>query len=154
MLGRQRPRGLSISLALCAFLAALSGACKSSDPRTQVMLVVDAEDEVRARATELIVAFESRTELGETDGAPYEQSFSTTEDAMPNWPYSIALVPRGNDARRSYLVTATLYEGETAIAVLRARSGFVAQRTLELKLLFTANCLDENSLSCSEEETC
>ena len=154
MLGRQRPRGLSISLALCAFLAALSGACKSSDPRTQVMLVIEADDEVRARATELIVEFESRSEFDHVDGAPYEQTFPTVEGAEPFWPYSIALVPRGNDARRSYRIEATLYEGENPIAVLRARSGFVAQRTLELKLLFSADCLDKKSLSCSEQETC
>mgnify|MGYP001581095811 CR=1 FL=1 len=35
MLGRQRPRGFITSVALCAFLAALSGACKTADPRTQ-----------------------------------------------------------------------------------------------------------------------
>ena len=154
MLGRQRPRGLTTCLALCAMIAALSGACKASDPRTQVMLVIDADDEVRARATELDVEFESRSELDQLDGVPYTETFSTADGAMPSWPYSIALVPRNNDARRSYRIRATLYEGETLIAELRAHSGFVAQRTLELRLVFSADCLDERSLDCSDQETC
>ncbi|HTU64138.1 MAG TPA: hypothetical protein VMF89_36990, partial [Polyangiales bacterium] len=154
MLGRQRPRGLSIRLALCVLIAAVSGACQSTDPRTQVMLVIEADDDVRARATELKVEFESRSELDHIDGVPYAQTFPAFEGAEPFWPYSIALVPRGNDARRSYFVTATLYEGGMEIARLRAHSGFLAQRTLELKLLFSAACLDEKSLSCGEQETC
>ncbi|HET8933883.1 MAG TPA: hypothetical protein VFN67_10600 [Polyangiales bacterium] len=153
MSGRQRLDDLTTCLALCMFVAALSGGCKSTYPRTQVMLVIEADDEVRARATELGVTFESRSEFDHIDGTPYTETFSTTEGSMPYWPYSVALLPRDNDTRRSYRIVATLYEGETAIAELRARSGFIAQRTLELQLLFTADCL-EKSLDCSEQETC
>ena len=154
MLGKQRPSGLSTGLALCVLLAALSSACTTAEPRTQVMLIVDADQEVRARASSLTVEIESRGEFDHVEGTPHTESFATTEDVYPYWPYEIALLPRGNDARRSYRITATLYEGDEAIAVLRARSGFVAQRTIQLHLFFSADCLGPSSLGCHDDESC
>jgi hypothetical protein len=153
MFDRQRRHALRLHLLLGVLCAALSGACNVSEPRTQVMLILEAGSEVQERATLLRIVIESRGRTGTIEG-------NRTEDILPKdsgpdgpkWPYSIALVPRDRDPLRTFHVTATVSDSAgTQLAVLRAHSGFVAQRTIPLRLYFSNNCLD---VDCREAETC
>lgn len=141
-------------LTLCLLIAALGGGCRAPEPRTQVMLIIDADSEVQALASELYVEIESRSEFDHIDGAPTSQTINPMEESAATWPFSIALVPQGRDARRSYRIVVTLSDADEAIARLRAHSGFVAHQTLELRMRFSADCLRAASLNCRDQETC
>lgn len=154
MLQRQSFGAVCLRVLLGLVFAAVSGSCSTAEPRTQVMLIIDADTEVRTLATKLEVEIESRSEFDHIDGAPRVETIMPMDEASADWPYSIALVPQGRDARRSYRITAKLFDTGAAIALLRAHSGFLAQQTLELRLFFSADCLRAASLECHEQETC
>lgn len=108
-------------LTLVCALAALSGGCKLREPRTQVTLIVDADARVRELATELQVIIEGRNSLDIADTAPVSYAFELKQQGSPDWPYSIALVPRSFGEQRAYGVTATLW-------MVSARSRWCALR--------------------------
>jgi hypothetical protein len=154
MFGRQLYRGVTRILVLCSALAAWSG-CRSDEPRTQVMLIIDADTAARERGATLEVLVESRDALDNKEGQPASYPFEMSAPDAPQWPLSMAIIPRGGDARRGYHITAVLTDVDgKQIAVLRARSGFIAGQTRELRLYFTVECLDTASLRCEELQTC
>ncbi len=136
-------------LALCG----VSVACSTeTTPRTQVMVVIDAESEVRKLASD--VDLEVRTGTGPVSSWDVREQSSLTPGTGIKWPLEAALVPRDNDANRVYLVSAIARDAQgKAIAEVRAISGYQAGKTVMLLLLFENACLDK-ATSCSLTQTC
>lgn len=151
---------LAAAPAIAAAMCLLLVACDDSGPRTQVMLVVDAEPALRSRIDALRV--EVRGYAARSDGKPdtasdvtrWSEDFSPVQAELGGWPHRFAIAPRSSDASRLYQASVTALDGAAPIAVLRAASGFVRGRTLQLSLRFTADCLLEASLDCEADETC
>lgn len=149
--------GASLSALACAFLCALLGSslvgCSEDTlPRTQVMLVIDAESQVRARATE--VDLQVFTGSGPVKNWDARGQRSLTPGKGIDWPLEAALVPKDGDADRVYLVAVIARDAQgEAIAEVRAISGYQSGKTLTLRLAFEDSCLDK-SVSCNDTQSC
>ncbi|HKP55622.1 MAG TPA: hypothetical protein VJV78_02815 [Polyangiales bacterium] len=138
------------SLCLAALLAL---ACNSVDPRTQVMLVADADDSMRGMIASLKLDIEGSAAGGAAADATYSQTVETHDPA--GWPFRFALTPRNDEHTRRYKVTLSALDGSSnTIAVLRSECGFVKGKTLVLALRFDARCVGDVSLGCKSDETC
>ncbi len=143
-----------------ACLGALACACTSVEPRTQVMLIVDADEGAKARVALLDVRIDGYA-AGSTDPSadPAATSFGGTYRPQGiegnGWPYRFALVPGPGKQGRLFKVEVRAEDNAGALlAVVRAESGFVAGKTLALRLRLDTACLDGASLRCSEDDTC
>ncbi|HKU44892.1 MAG TPA: hypothetical protein VJR89_42325 [Polyangiales bacterium] len=138
------------SLALTLW-AALAGGCNKVEPRTQVMLIVEADQEVRSRTSSLKVTIEGGMEGGSaTADTSYTESFDGT-----GWPYRIALTPRSGERGRRYKIVLTAVgSNDEPVAIQRREGGFVQGKTLALVVHFEASCLGAASLRCSDAQTC
>jgi hypothetical protein len=116
-------------------------------PRTEVLIEVTAEPEVRARTSLVRIIVEAGPTLGDL-----EVRYSDLLE--PQWPLVIALVPEGGDAQRSFRVEVVAMEGTTEIVRARVVSGFVAERTKLLPLVLEDACIGPGSLTCGHLETC
>jgi hypothetical protein len=116
-------------------------------PRTEVLIEVTAEPEVRARTTTLRVSIEAGPTLGDLEVRYADQ-------LGPQWPLVIALVPEGGDARRSFRIEVTAVGDEGELVRARVISGFVAERTKLLPLVLEDACIGPDSLTCGHLETC
>lgn len=128
--------------------AMLLVACSADTPRTQVMVVVSADEEVRADTARLRVVIRSGAAF---DELRLEQTIGG--DGRPlRWPVRIALVPQGGDASRVFDVEVEALTSTNARSgIVRARSGYVPHRTKELALLLEDCC---RAVECSAEESC
>ncbi len=134
---------------LAALLALLLTACTPETiPRAQVTLVVDAENGVRSAASRLRVdVFGGSTD----ESLMIVRQLDFVGETLA-WPHEIALVPRDDDSTRRFSVAAIVVDTTgTPIAVARARSGYIDQRTLALPLLLEDAC---TNITCSSTETC
>jgi hypothetical protein len=141
------------SLCIAALLAA---ACSSVEPRTQVMLIVDADDGMRPMIGSLQAQIEGSLE-GSTvaDATTHSASFEPHNPAGPSWPFRFPLTPRGGAHGRRYKITLSALDAKKeTIAVLRSEGGFIKGKTLALSMRFEASCLGKVSLECPASETC
>lgn len=121
----------------------------STEPRTQVMLVLDADPVVRASAARLQVVVEGGASASNLDTRT-ETRFGGAGSA-PSWPETLALIPRDEDASRAYRAEATAFDANDApIARAEVISGYVRQRTLMLPLRLDTSC----GLTCGNGTTC
>jgi hypothetical protein len=137
-------------------LATLLAACTTVEPRTQVMLIVGADEAVRGKVRSLRVEIAGSLE-GSTaaDATNYTGSFDPEDPAGARWPFRFALTPRGGEHGRRYKITLTALDAEEkTVAVLRSEGGFVKGKTLALALHFDASCVGEASLKCTAGDTC
>ncbi|MCC7537591.1 MAG: putative metal-binding motif-containing protein, partial [Deltaproteobacteria bacterium] len=143
-------RRVSLGL-LCSALAA---AC-SSDPRTQVIVRIEADPGVEARIERLHVVVEnlqdpeSPVELDRTVGIG-------EGDGETTLPAHVPLVPRFGDAERRFRVVAealegALPEGGSAFARVEAESSYVRGETRVLVLRFEDDCIE---VECNQGTTC
>jgi hypothetical protein len=129
------------------------GSCTEEGSRTptQVMLEIDAEEGVAARAAKLRV----RVEGGSGIGALTERVERLDELLKPvRFPQRVALVPLEEDAKRAFVVTATAYDSEGAfLSEARIISSYVPGQVRYARLLVEARgCL---RLQCrAEDQTC
>ncbi|MCB9604554.1 MAG: hypothetical protein H6722_13710 [Sandaracinus sp.] len=131
-----------------ALLATLLFACAAETPRTQVMVVIDADDGVRADTTRLRITVRSGAAF---DEFRLEQTVGG-EGRPLTWPLRVALVPQDGDASRVFDVEAeALSSTNERTGIVRARSGYVPRRTKELALLLEDCC---RAVECSAEQTC
>lgn len=109
------------------------------------MVVVDADAALRAEATELRFSV-VRVPSGEL----------VTERVVPRgdlrWPIVFALVPAGDAARR-FRVRAEAHSDARRLAFAETESGYVAQRTLELRLVLRPDCAGSCSPALVEPDT-
>lgn len=135
-------------LTLIALLLAAPGllACEA-DEETQVVVTVDAESGIRARA-----ASASLVVHGDPNGVPREVF---NNQAMPHtepFPYVIALTPQKGDAASTYSVEVSARDGAGGLlAVARLVSGYVDGRTLYINLQLEDSCV---GIPCGAGSTC
>ena len=136
--------GASMALCLLGTLAAAS-ACKTGPTQTQVIVLIDAERDVRARTAKLQVDVYS-----EDDGKK-----SISESLTPKWPVELALAPKDHDASRTYRVSADARDkgGET-VAVARLVSGYVEGEKLFVILKLEDACINPPSACEDASHTC
>jgi hypothetical protein len=126
--------------------------CVAHVPRTEVMVVVDAEPSVAARAQSVHV-----TVLGGPRGTTLtsqaDQVLGGTTRPL-HWPVTIALAPATNDSDRVFAVVAVASDSTgAALGTVRARSSWIPGRTLALPLLLEA-CCETIASTCSSDQTC
>jgi hypothetical protein len=127
-----------------SFIAVLTSCTQA---RTQVMVVVTADDMVRTRADRILVELQGAPGEGGPFGVPVSHTVMP-----PAFPIRVPIVPQDNDASRYYRVTISAMEGSIAVAQVRAISGFVEGRTLALPLHMDEGCLDH--VCPGADETC
>jgi hypothetical protein len=141
------------ALALTAALAWVSVAgCSAVGENSQVLVIIQAEPGVRARASSLRLDVSSGPAGSQlTELAPREQRTATPLMAG-DWPRSIVLVPTDRDANRVYQLEATaLDDADRPVASVRVFSGYVARTTRVLTLWLRDSCLD---VMCDPASTC
>lgn len=139
--------GASLALGLIA-------GCSCDGPRTatQVIVVIDADDGVRAAASHLHVeVFGGPAGMTFPDAPRADQGFPVSEGS--GWPRTLALAPENRDASRLYRVVATgeVGAGGAPVAVARVISGYVAGSVRMVRLYLRSSCAPDE---CEEDETC
>jgi hypothetical protein len=133
-------------------LLTLLVACGDTLPRTQVVLVIDAEPGVRSQTHEVQVVIRGGTGAMAQWQERLDRSFIPGGNA--EWPMELALVPVGDDASRVYEATATaVATNGDPVAKVRAISGYRKGKTLVLRLLFEDACRDQVAV-CGATQTC
>jgi len=136
--GLLRRLGIALALLLAASCAAR--------PRTQVTVVIEADEDVARDAVTLQV----RGSGGRSLEDPFD--YPVTLDERTRFPVDVALVPAGGDVQRRFRVEATAADARGAsLGTVRAISGFVPGRTLTLTLTLESCC---RAITCGVEETC
>ena len=142
-------------LAICtSFLIATQLlACGDKLVATQVMVILDAEPGVRAQAEQLHIVVAGMAGQDESASRePYDRIITKNSSDL-HWPYLVALTPLGGDAARPYEVVATaLDQSDDFVAQVRAISGYVSHRRLELRLLLEESCIGKQD--CASDQTC
>lgn len=122
-----------------------------AQPRTQVVVVIDGDDSVRARTNTV------RLEVWRFDGVRGERL--RDENPRPGagrdvpWPFQTVLAPLGNDASRRYEVSATALDRDgQPIVVARAISGYTPGDTRVLRLFLDTRC--ESRTCAAADATC
>lgn len=123
--------------------------CVTRVPRTEVVVEIDAESSIVVDATNIHVEV-----FGGARGAALTPQAEQDLGGSIPWPVTVALVPAGADADRVFTVegTATDASGAT-LGVVRARSSYVAGRTLTLRLTLE-DCCRTIAATCDEDQTC
>ncbi len=134
---------------LAAAASLLVGAGCNVERRTQVMLEIDAECEVRAASDRVeitVTSFDASGAMAGSSTMPHEVS----PDGR-GWPWRVALVPLDGDATRRFEVRIRATgELETATFV---RAGYERERTLGLRVVLLDDCL-ANPMGCEATEAC
>ena len=126
-------RGLRGLLPLLA-LAALGGC---SDDATEVLLTIDAECDVRARATSVDVHLARPDGSGPTS----DRSFSVGADGS-GWPRSITLAHERGDADTRFVVTVSARDASGVLFTTATEAGYRAHVRSGLSLVLAASCLE------------
>jgi len=127
-------------------------ACGDTIPRTQVMLVIDAESGVRSQTTDVQIVVRGGTGAMSQWQERLDRSLTLGDGA--EWPMEVSLTPLGGDASRVYEATATAMSADgDAVALVRAVSGYREGATLVLRLLFEDDCRSQVD-ACSATQTC
>ncbi len=131
-----------------AMLVTSFAAC-SPDPRTQTMVVVDADPGVRMEARLI------RIEVwGGPSGEPPTFIEPALELPVPGWPVTHAVIPRGDDASRRFRVEVTVLDrtGGRSVAHARAVAGFAEAQTRAIHIRLYDDCIDREA--CPDDQTC
>lgn len=121
------------------------------------MLIVDADDVVRARSQSFVIRVlggRERTELSCDDCEVYYEELP--DEALLPQGLTIALAPDGDDWRRLYEASLTAYPepnaGGTPLATTRVISGYVRGETRVIRLFLEGSCI---GVDCSDpDRTC
>jgi alpha-tubulin suppressor-like RCC1 family protein len=129
-------------------LLTLLGACGEGST-TGLMLIVDADDEVRGRAATLEVRIR-----GEKGGQVNELDpvvFGDDEDI--DWPRSFAIIPKDGDTDRTLRVQIAAREGASTSPFVEAKliTGYVEGRRVSVRVILEAQCI---GVACGADETC
>jgi hypothetical protein len=126
-------------------------AAKTTVPRTEVLLQVDAGEKVRAMADTLLVEIASGPRGAQKLSADTPELFDVTLAGF-RWPASIALIAKEGHTDHVFEATITAKVKGKSIALARVRSAFLKERTLWLKATLADSCI--GYMSCTKDETC
>jgi hypothetical protein len=131
------------------FACLLAGCAKTSIP-TQVIVVVDAEADVRSHAETLLLQVRS---VPAADPETWDHTeFLVAADNQLVLPYSLALTPKNEDHSRKFEVLVTALDaGLALVGKQRVLSGYLPQRRLLLPILLTDLCVGKD---CPAGQTC
>lgn len=130
---------------LCAFFVAVAGATGCTTPPTQLVVVVDTDLAVPTEVATIVLR------LRRANGGLIEEA-SVAVSSHAELPLSLAVVPPEGDVSATVLVEAEARDASGAVVVVTtARTGFVAERSLLLRVLLTRSCL---GITCGAGETC
>ncbi len=126
--------------------------CKETLPRTQIMVVLDAEQAMRGETDSIEVIIKGSTgREGELRTERFLRVWGDGADGI-GWPRQVAVGPLDDDASRIFEFVATARTaGEEEIGRVRAIGGYVEGKTLMLVLVMEDACHGE---LCTEETTC
>lgn len=128
-----------------ALLLLASMACAEATTKTQVIIDIDADDELGAAARIL--------ELSVTPQAEMDGGLSRTRVSASSWPKKLVLAPLGEDADRQYTVQARALDGDDRVlAALSLRSGFRRAEARFVELRLTAGCREDRAIERSARE--
>ena len=146
-IGAVTPRDRSRLCWLGAALVCVVVGCEPT-PATQVLIRFEAEPLSRARADGM------RIRVFDTDGfTKLDQTLALgTGDTQVVLPVRLPLIPRAEDARRTFAVVASLLEEGEAFNTQRILGGYAEGRLVEIEVLFEDACADVTP--CPGRETC
>ncbi len=129
-----------------AFLLAvlvLASACTeqtSTAPPTELVVDIDAEPGVKARAQSLQIVVEGARDVSD----PTQLARSLVQDIKPlKLPLRVAVLPLFGDAKRRFVLTATALDAQQGlVAQVRLVSGYVADEVHYARILLDDACLD------------
>lgn len=137
---------------LAAAVALSIAGCVTHVPATEVVVVIDAEPAVVRLAATLRVGVAGGAR-GSTLTSQAEQVLGSASSPIA-WPVTVALAPAGGDVDRLFVVEADALDSTGAtVGIVRARSSYVANRTLELRLTLE-DCCRAVAPTCALDETC
>lgn len=132
-----------------ALTATLLGACSTSQT-SEVHLVIDADNSVRAQTSSLRVVLAGRargtTVWEEADPRIFDQS-------TPEWPRELTFPPKNGDSSREFSVSATAFGADRTELVAQYGVGRFTRGRSEFRVMLTADCLS-NLVRCNAEQTC
>lgn len=149
---RSKP-ALCVSSCFLSLLCIAVGACKKVEttPRTEVLLQMDAESDVRDQTDELRVELASGpstdTELTQTQPELYD----VTSTAF-HWPATLALIALAGHEEQQFSATISALRGSDVLARGRVQSNFLRDQTLVLRTSLFGACIGK--LDCDDDETC
>ncbi len=117
-------------------------------PRTQVMLIVDADATVRAMSPNVSVRIRGGESLDMISAGETREFFG------PQFPMEVPIIPRDNEANRVFRVEVRAIppSGGPSI-VVRAASGFVRGQTRSLFVFLSGSCAGDECAG-QPEQTC
>jgi hypothetical protein len=134
-------------LTAIAFIATLSG-CVTVQPRTEVVVDVDAEMMIEGETTEVSVLVR-----GGTSAATFDTMFRDTIEA-PSFPLRISVSPQDQNANRLFDVTVVARtSGGGTIGRVRARGRYFAHQTGYVRLTLE-DCCRRVAGMCTITQTC
>jgi hypothetical protein len=137
--------------ALTVIALFVASGCITLVPRTETLVEISADQAVSNDAARVHVTVLGGVS-GETLIMQAEQDLGG--DTEISWPITVALAPTGSDAARTFEVEAVVTDSSgTTIGVARARSGYIAGRTLSLRLTLE-ECCRAIAGACAADETC
>ena len=130
---------------------ALASSCGDSD-LTQILVEIDAAEDVRADATLLRLQIEARS-AGGTFGIVRGDTDRPIVVDPESWPRVHVLAPLGDDVTREYRLTAqALSDVGGVVGEVRAQSGYVDGETRVLRLFIPGGeCV---GVTCPDDRTC
>ncbi|HEX2675001.1 MAG TPA: hypothetical protein VHM19_00140, partial [Polyangiales bacterium] len=135
---------------VCAALVLASCTKTKTEPRTEILIRVDAGALVRGMADHLRVELSSGA--GEEKLVEVDPELFDVSRASFHWPASLALVAKPSHASYAFEVSATAEKDGKALARARVRSKFIGGKTLLLDVVLQDVCIGR--LDCASDETC
>jgi hypothetical protein len=129
-------RGLAANLALLSL-----SACSDDGQGTHVVVVIDAEPQIKARAKTGKLAVQT---LGESTQLAFLRSYPPSEW---HFPFVVDLVPKA-EASRPFLLEVTALDGDVALAYATFSSSYLPGQTRYVKLVLEDLC--SNVPSCTQ----
>jgi alpha-tubulin suppressor-like RCC1 family protein len=123
--------------------------CGSSGEETGLMLIVDADSDVRGRTETLRILIRGEKGAQVNELAPIVYG----DDETIDWPRSLALVPLEGDSNRTVSVHVGALEADAVDAFVEARVifGYERDRRTSIRVFLESRCV---GVICGAEETC
>lgn len=124
--------------------------CSASSQRSEVHLVIDADEAVRAQTASLRVVLAGRPR--DTD-IWQEAPPRIFDQGTPIWPRELTFPPKDGDSSREFSVKATALDADEQPLIVGRILGRFTRGTSEVRLMLTADCLS-SLVHCNAEQTC